>query len=335
MQTLTSAPATSKSTYQGPTLELAEEISWEEWKASGKHFSSRKRPLVIRGALKHWPATQNWTFEKVAELTRKDGSPVHTKFQYGVEQGPTPDGTAPIREYLLELARTEHEARQAGAHLGGLVTAQQLAQLKPGERFHANWSYMKTTAKPNQPYLSLWDMLDEFPAMKKDLLIHELWPGLRWDWSYSFLGPAHSVSGIHFDYPNNLFCQFSGLKEFILFESDNDPHMWGSSKYDWGSKLSHIDITRLDEDPEKAASFARAHGLYARLEAGDAVYVPHRVWHCVVSLLPSVSLAVFGLTPYELLVDGIPSVFLAGAHALGMYGRGNCTCHGANEGYRA
>jgi hypothetical protein len=63
--------------------------------------------------------------------------------------------------------------------------------------------------------------------------------------------------------------------------------------------------------------------------------VPHRVWHCVVSLLPSVSLAVFGLTPYELLVDGIPSVFLAGAHALGLYGRGNCTCHGANEGYRA
>ncbi|MDB4987620.1 MAG: cupin-like protein [Myxococcaceae bacterium] len=328
-----SIPSTAKNTYQGPTFELVEQIEWDEFKRSGTHFSSRKRPLLVRGALKHWPASERWTFERIAELQRRDGAEVRTKFQIGVEQGPTADGTAPVKPYLLELARTQHEARAAGHHLGGLLPAQRLAQLKPGEHFHIDWSYMKSTAEVTQPYLSLWDMLDEFPELKRDLRLGELWPGVRWDWSYSFLGPAHSVSGIHFDYPNNLFCQFSGVKEFMLFESDQDPHMCASSKYDWGSKLSHIDITRLDEQPEQAAHFARAHGVYARLEAGDALYVPHRVWHCVVSLLPSVSLAVFGLTPYELLVDGAPSVFRAAAHALGLYGRGNCTCHGAGSGY--
>ena len=95
--------------------------------------------------------------------------------------------------------------------------------------------------------------------------------------------------------------------------------------------MSHIDITRFDDQPEQAASFAQAHGLYARVESGDALYVPRRTWHAVVSSVPSVSLAIFGLTPWELIVDGLPSVTRAALHAIGLYGRGNCTCHGVRR----
>eukprot|EP01034_Spumella_vulgaris_P005624 gene5624-7182_t len=186
---------------------------------------------------------------------------------------------------------------------------------------------MKTLPR-DQPYISLWHILKEFPQLKDDFKISEIWPGLRWDWGYTFLGPGKSVTGFHYDYPNNLFCQVSGAKEFLLVPPDQNPYMAPSSKYDWGGKMSHIDITRLDEQPERAAMFAQASGLYARVESGDALFVPRRTWHAVVSSIPSVSLAVFGLTPRELVVDGVPSGVRAALHAVGLYGRGNCTCHG-------
>lgn len=315
--------------YAGPSFRRIEQVEWEAFRRRRETRGQRLRPLLVKGGIKHWPATERWTFERLAELRRGDGSEVLTRFQIGIaEQGPTRrQVTRPIAPYLLSLARAAREALAAGDDQRGLLPAQRHAQLSPTEPFRLDWSYMKRLPR-DQPYISLWHILHEFPELKKDFRVAELWPGLRWDWAYTFLGPGKTVTGFHYDYPNNLFCQVSGVKEFLLFPPDQDEHMAPSSKYDWGGKMSHIDITRLDEQPERAASFARASGLYARVEAGDALFVPRRTWHAVVSSLPSVSLAVFGLTPWEVLVDGVPSVVRAGLHAMRLYGRGNCTCHG-------
>lgn len=315
--------------WAGPSFERVDTIAHADFLAAGEPLHRRTRPLLIKAAVRNWPASERWRFERLAELRRPDGGEVLTQFQIGVaEQGPTRQlVTRPIAPYLLGLAEAQRRALEAGDGDLGLLTAQQHARLRPGERFHLDWSYMRTLPR-DQPYISLWHMLDEFPALRQDLRIAEVWPGLRWDWAYSFLGPGKSVTGFHFDYPTNLFCQFSGVKEFLLFPPDQNPYMAPSNKYDWGGKMSHIDITRLDEQPALAARFAQASGLYARIEAGDALYVPRRTWHAVVSSVPSVSLAVFGLRPWELIVDGLPSVGKAALHAVGLYGRGNCTCHG-------
>ena len=73
--------------------------------------------------------------------------------------------------------------------------------------------------------------------------------------------------------------------------------------------------------------FARTNGLYARVEAGDALFVPKQTWHCVVALEPSVSLAVFGLTLPEVLLGGGKAEIKALLHRLHLYRWGNCTCH--------
>ncbi len=321
------ASARTSAPYRGPTFRLVEQADWDELRRQ-RGLRKRKRPLLVKGAIKHWPASERWTFESLAALRRKDGSEVTTRFQIGLaEQGKSrKQVVAPIAPYLRSLAQAEREARAAGKERVGLLPAHVHAQLSPNDRFELDWSFMKTF-KPDQVYISLWHILDEFPELKKDFLVRELWPGLRWDWAYTFIGPMNSVTGIHYDYPTNLFCQVSGVKEFLLFPPDQDALMCPSRKYDWGGKLSHIDVTRLDEQPELAATFARAQGLYARVEPGDALFVPRRTWHTVFSLLPSISLAVFGLTPSELVIDGVPSVLLALLHWLRLYGRGNCTCH--------
>ncbi len=315
--------------YQGPSFKQVEQMEWAEFVQRGESLSDRSRPLLVKGAVKHWPATERWTFEQLAQLRRADGSEVLTNFQIGIaEQGPSKqDVVQAISPYLLTLARAQRDALAAGDDQRGLLPAHQHAQLSATDSFRLDWSYMKTLPR-DQPYISLWHILKEFPKLKKDFRIADIWSGLRWDWAYTFLGPGKTVTGFHFDYPNNLFCQVSGVKEFLLFPPDQNAHMAPSTKYDWGGKMSHIDITRLDEQPERAAMFAGASGLYARVESGDALFVPRRTWHAVVSSVPSVSLAVFGVTPWELVIDGLPSGVLAVLHWLGLYGRGNCTCHG-------
>ena len=318
--------------YRGPAFRLIEQVDWATFERSGARLARRTRPLLIKGAIRHWPATERWSFDRLAQLRRLDGSEVFAPFQIGIaEQGVSrADVVQPVAAYLRALGQAQRDAFAAGDDRRGLLTAEQHGRLTPDETFHLDWSYMKTLPR-DQPYISLWHILEQCPQLKKDFRVSEPWPGLRWDWAYTFLGPGRTVTGFHYDYPNNLFCQVSGVKEFLVVPPEDSAHMRPSAKYDWGGKMSHIDITRFDDQPEQAASFAQAHGLYARVESGDALYVPRRTWHAVVSSVPSVSLAIFGLTPWELIVDGLPSVTRAALHAIGLYGRGNCTCHGVRR----
>jgi hypothetical protein len=108
--------------------------------------------------------------------------------------------------------------------------------------------------------------------------------------------------------------------------------MCKSRKYDWGATLSDIDISRLDELPREREEFAKAEGLYARVEAGDALFIPKTTWHAVVARTPSISLGVFGLTPTEVIFGGGPSEFRSLLHKLRLYRWGNCTCHRMSAG---
>ncbi len=71
--------------------------------------------------------------------------------------------------------------------------------------------------------------------------------------------------------------------------------------------------------------------LQAYLEPGDVLYIPKNWWHYVMSFEPSLSISSFGLTPLEMVYDGVPDVYRWTLHSLGLYGQG-CTCHPLEEG---
>lgn len=313
--------------YRGPEFQLVDTISWEELRARGG-FAPRTQPLLVKGAVRQWPAWERWSFEYLAQLKRRDGGPVVTSFQNGlVEQGATRRPlTLPTAPYLLDLAARAEACRREGIDDIGLLTARRLRTIAPGERFRLNWSHMQSFVH-DRAYLAQWYILNEFPHLRRDFAIRSLWPGLRWTWEYVFIGPANTVTGMHYDFPNNWFCQTRGTKEFLLFPPENEPHMSRSLKYDWGATLSDINISELPGQPEIAARFAQAKGLYARVEAGDALFVPKRTWHAVVALEPSISLAVFGLRIPEILFEGGASETRSLLHRLHLYRWGNCTCH--------
>ena len=308
----------------GPSFRLIDEVAWEDLARNGG-FGSRRTPLLVKGAVRAWPAWRRWSFETLADLRRPDGSDVVFRFQNGlVEQGITrPPLDLPIAPYIRELAQS---AAQPQGDDVGLLPSRRLKLLARGEEFRLNWSHMKSF-KPNRVYLAQWNILDEFRELRRDFDIRRLWPGWRWTWEFVFIGPANTVTGLHFDFPINWFCQVRGTKEVVLFPPNQAVHMCKSRKYDWGATLSDIDISRLDEQSRERAAFEHAQGLYARVEAGDALFIPRRTWHAVVALEPSISLAVFGLTPWEIIAGGGPSEVKHLLHKLRLYRWGNCTCH--------
>src|SRR5437588_1667567 len=308
--------------YRGPSFELVDTVSWDELESSGG-FGPRDTPLLVKGAVRAWPAWERWSFDKLADLRKPDGSEVVFRFQNGlVEQGVTrPPLDLKINPYIRELAASPPRDLNRG-----LLPDRRRNTIEPGERFYLDWSHMKSF-RPTKVYLAQWDVLDEFPELRNDFDIRRVWPGLRWTWEFVFIGPADTVTGLHYDFPNNWFCQVRGTKEVIVFPPDQTPHMCKSRKYDWGATLSDIDISRLDELPVERAEFAKAHGWYARVEAGDALFIPRRNWHAVVALEPSISLAVFGLTPWEIILGGGPSEVRHLLHKLRLYRWNNCTCH--------
>lgn len=308
---------------------MVEQIGWQELNHGAgngqSRFGKQMTPLLVKGAVKAWPALERWSFDKLAALRQSDGRDVMFRFQDGlVEQGVTKEPPLlPISSYLRELAKEAHVTRYDKP---GLLSDQRLRKLTHGESFHLDWSFMQSF-QPNKIYLAQWHILNEFPHLRKDFDIRQLWPGLRWTWEYVFIGPANTVTGLHYDFPNNWFCQVRGTKEFILFAPDQNEHLCPSQKYDWGATLSDVNISQLDKPSRERSAFQMAHGLYARVEAGDALFVPRRNWHAVVSLEPSISLAVFGLTPPEILIGGGKSEAKNLLHKLGLYRKGNCTCH--------
>ena len=314
----------TKTEVTGPDFTFVDEITWEELLVRG-HIEPPKRPLLVKGAVKAWPAWNRWTFDKLADLRHANGKDVIASFQNGlVEQGVTREPVLqPVAPYLRDLAE---QSKKGVPDDIGLLTARRMKGLKKGDSFKLDWSYMNSF-RADKVYLAQWNILDEFPEMKKDFAITTVWPGLRWTWEFVFMGPAHTVTGIHYDFPNNWFCQVTGTKEFMLFPPDQSENMCESEKYDWGATLSDINISKLADQPGELSHFNKVKGIYARVEAGDALFVPSKTWHCVVALEPSISLAVFGLTPSEIVIGGGASTLRHALHAMHLYRWGNCTCH--------
>ena len=311
--------------YRGPVFRRIREVEWTDLDRSVRR-ELRGGPLLVRGAVRDWPAWERWSFESLSQLQRADGSEVVTRFANGLDdQGVTrPPLDLPIGPYLRALAANSI-TNASCEH--GLLTKARYEQHDSSATFYLDWSFMESF-KPDRVYLSQWDLLSEFPALRSDLAIRRLWPGWwRRTWEYVFIGPERTVTGLHYDAPDNWFCQFAGSKEVILFEPDQRRFMCPSRKYDWGATLSDIDITRLSEQPRERERFARASGLYGRVEAGDALYIPRRTWHSLVALTPSISLGIFGLALRDILTLGVPITLLDALHRLRLFRWGNCTCH--------
>lgn len=108
----------------------------------------------------------------------------------------------------------------------------------------------------------------------------------------SWFGPKGTISPMHFDPKNNLFCQIIGEKKIILASPEHSSFLYPHDNF-LLSNTSQIDCENLDYDQFPNVKNCVFYEL--TLQAGDMLYIPPKWWHYVRSLSNSFSVSFWWL----------------------------------------
>src|SRR5207237_3527619 len=127
--------------YRGPEFQMVQQRAAES--LSQQDAGGNDRPLLVKGAVRDWPAWTHWSFDQLAELRYPDGKEAVCRLQEGlVEQGTTqPLPTLPVAPYMRELARAAENPVSVDV---GLLPESRRKSLAPGESFYLNWPHMQS-----------------------------------------------------------------------------------------------------------------------------------------------------------------------------------------------
>jgi len=242
-------------------------------------------PVILTRQMNGWKALE-WTPEV---LKQRVGSVVLPIQEGNMEQAPTILGEARLHEYLDEILLLDGPTAARGK------------------------------------YMAQFDLLACCPELGADLDFAEVFPAGRLLYTFGWIGPAGTVTGLHKDDSHNVLAQLYGRKKVLLFSPRNDPWIYQSRKYDYGARLSYVDA--------EAPDYAR-YPLFRNVECeevvigpGEMLFIPLGWWHQVRSLEPSISVSCFAQSYFEYLKTTPETLrwFLHKVRLLGV--QEGCTCH--------
>lgn len=116
-----------------------------------------------------------------------------------------------------------------------------------------------------------------------------------------WLGPAGTVSPLHFDRWHNFFVQLYGRKKWVMLPpAQNDQVHWPCEEL--GLDLLHWSPVDVEHpDLARHPRFAEAAPLEFIVEPGEILFVPITWWHHVRALTPSISINFFWAKPLHTL----------------------------------
>jgi len=275
-------------------------LSPEEFAGS---FLRQYRPVILRGAIAHWPAVRKWSPEYLRSVVAGSKIVVKSKSDYGS------GGSKRHFEDSQEVDFSE---------VVEMMTHDDAPDM--------SYARQTTVWKDIAPLAN--DV--ETPAYAPENLVKT--DGSLW------VGPAGTVAQMHWDPAHNLFAQIRGEKKWILVAPSeshltygnkfslgqiaNDPRvrqhfpaiaekiekaMLSSGDvqelvncqlndaerrliYGWLAQLNNCDVNAEDPDPEKTPLFLDAHRYEGVVTSGDLMFIPYGWRHYVRSMSPSVSM---------------------------------------------
>lgn len=180
-------------------------------------------------------------------------------------------------------------------------------------------------------YLAVFNLFKAFPSVRQDVDFSLLAHAMPINYLTSWIGPAHTVSGYHVDWSENLFAQIYGRKRFFLVAPEDSGYMYPGDKFDCSTTVSQIDAR--DYDPTQFPLFSRASVYTTELQPGDLLYIPRGWWHFARSLDASISVNNFAISRLGCIRDLPRSALLLWLHEHGLYGD-HCRCHTWQDGRR-
>ncbi|KAK6438394.1 hypothetical protein LTR95_005407 [Oleoguttula sp. CCFEE 5521] len=248
------------------------------------HIDEHTTPLLIHGAMDHWPAMQSWACPSYLLKRSLNGrrlvpveigeSYMHSEWRQQV---------MPLREYMEEFVLSE-SSRGIG-YMGQHDLLSQIPALKddvivpdycftsPPDHTPETLQGQSSVAELEEPSLNVW------------------------------LGPKGTKSPLHHDPYHNIFCQVVGYKYVRLYPPVASHSMYAHGVDEKGISMANtsaIDVRfRPNEDgnifvmgSEDAPLFcARRDFQEAILAPGESLYIPAGWWHYCESLSTSFSVS--------------------------------------------
>ncbi len=132
-------------------------------------------------------------------------------------------------------------------------------------------------------YVGSLPILDYLPDLATDNILSVI-PGVR---PRLWLGHASNIS-THYDTLDNVACVVAGSRTFTLYppETIGDLYVGPIDNTMAGQPVSLAASARGDEDQYPRFEAVRDQALVAKLEAGDAIYMPKLWWHQIEATAP-------------------------------------------------
>lgn len=191
-------------------LERSKPITTEsdiDFKTFKKDYFNKKRPVLLKGFAKKWPAYQKWTLDYFANLEIKD----KIEMEIGnVLNKDTKLEEKDVKRYLESVRDSAMEEAQEKTYL----TAYQIFEEFPKLLDDVDFSFLKKVT------------VDGVPAV--------------------WIGPKGTITGLHADDHNNMLAQIVGKKLMIVASPKFKRNVYPSKKFDYGAVLSRVDINNYD-----------------------------------------------------------------------------------------
>lgn len=252
-----------------------------------RDYISRNAPVVLTGVADGWKAVSRWTPDYF-KASFPDARVTHATWD---DEGHGDEPAVYLRN-----------RKTAGIRLGDYVD---LMRGRPDPRdYLLSFPIFRHLPQLRDDVEPL-DRFMMFPAYYPEALRNRLKESPRF-----FLGPAGTVSLLHFDGYNNFFVQVYGRKKFLLI-SPSQSHL---VYYPWRYPDIHYSPVNVERpDLVRFPLFGQATIFEAVVGPGEILFIPVRWWHHARALEESISLNFWWYS--------LPGVVKL-CHPLLMYGKG-------------
>ncbi len=258
----TQAPTGPDAPRESPTIARTAHPTPQDFR---RRYRDPEQPVVLQGAIDHWPAKTLWSPEYLCE--RFGQLPLAVESLEDDRGGDAEYFLSHVRRRTLDLQEYFDRARAEGAD-GRLYAAMQpltgaLAEL---ERDLGSFPYLPST-------------LRRLARQKV----------------YLWMGPAGCRAPLHIDPLHNFAVQLFGRKRWTLFPASQQPSLYLPSTLS-SPHFSPVDV----ESPqlERFPRYADATPLVVDLEPGEILFVPSGWAHHVRSLSLSISVNLWWVRPH-------------------------------------
>ncbi|KAH8317183.1 hypothetical protein KR074_000694 [Drosophila pseudoananassae] len=214
-----------------------------------------RQPTLLLNTIQHWPAMEKWL-----DLN-----------------------------YLLQIAGSRTVPIEIGSNYASDEWSQQLVKV----RDFLQRQFGSERGSQEIEYLAQHELFSQIPALKKDISIPDYCTISRDDPPgavdiKAWLGPAGTISPMHYDPKHNLLCQVFGSKKIILAAPEDTEKLYPHDSEFLGN-TSQVDAANPDFEKYPLLKEVKFYELL--LQAGDCLYMPPKWWHYVRSEAPSFSVS--------------------------------------------